>query len=71
MRNTVDVEISPQISIKGFQAKTILYANKRTYIPFGWWANPLPATSSTAWGLMVDAEFNPFYLGGHYKNYVI
>lgn len=41
-----------------------LYANKRYYIPFGWFANPLPSTCSTSWALMVNYKFNPFVLNG-------
>lgn len=39
-----------------------LYASKRYLIPFGWYANPLPSTSSTAWMVMVANGFNPFGL---------
>jgi len=45
---------------------SVKYANKRYYIPFGWWANPFPALSSTAWAVVVDFSFNPFVLGGWY-----
>lgn len=41
-----------------------LYASKRYYIPFGWFANPLPSTCSTSWALMINYHFNPFVLGG-------
>lgn len=41
-----------------------LYANKRTFIPFGWFSNKMPSTASTAWALMVNRCFNPFELGG-------
>jgi len=41
-----------------------LYANKRYFIPFGWYANPLPSTCSTSWALMLQFGFNPFILGG-------
>lgn len=37
-----------------------LYASKRYMIPFGWYANPLPSTSSTAWMVMVANGFDPF-----------
>jgi hypothetical protein len=43
-----------------------LYASKRYSIPFGWYANPLPSTCSTAWILMQYYNFNPFTLGGGY-----
>lgn len=38
-----------------------LYASRRFYIPFGWYANPLPSTCATAWKLMVANRFNPFH----------
>ncbi|MGH7197127.1 MAG: hypothetical protein ACREH5_00060 [Candidatus Omnitrophota bacterium] len=40
------------------------YANRRSFIPFGWWANPIPSLVSTAWVVLIDREFNPFILGG-------
>src|SRR3990167_3908913 len=48
----------------GIQATGILYANKRYYIPFGWWANPLPSVASTGWAVMLESNYNPFVLGG-------
>jgi hypothetical protein len=44
------------------------YSNKRYYIVFGWWANPVP-TLTTSWAVMLDRPdpwdyFNPFVLGG-------
>lgn len=41
-----------------------LYANKRYFIPFGWYANPIPSTCATAWMLMVADAYNPFLPGG-------
>lgn len=40
------------------------YANRRTFIPFGWWANPLPSLASTTWVFLIDLGYNPFVLGG-------
>ncbi|MGD9950329.1 MAG: hypothetical protein AB7U29_17895 [Desulfobulbus sp.] len=37
-----------------------LYASRRFFIPFGWYANPLPSTCATAWKVMVANRFNPF-----------
>jgi len=44
------------------------YSNRRYYIIFGWWANPVP-TLTSAWAVMMDRPafddyFNPFVLGG-------
>jgi len=41
-----------------------LYANKRFFIPWGWYANPLGAASSTGWSVFYDYKYNPFLLGG-------
>jgi hypothetical protein len=41
-----------------------LYANKRFFIPWGWYANPIGATSSTGWAIFYDWMYNPFQLGG-------
>jgi hypothetical protein len=41
-----------------------LYANDRFFIPWGWYANPIGATCSTAWAVMHEHNFNPFVLGG-------
>lgn len=41
-----------------------LYANKRFFIPWGWYANPIGATSSTSWAVFNDFNYNPFMLGG-------
>jgi hypothetical protein len=51
------------------QSDVINYSNKRYYIPFGWYANPISATASIAWAVMVDSNFNPFVLGGAYPSY--
>ena len=36
--------------------------------PWGWYANPIGATCSTAWAVMHDHDFNPFLLGGGYTS---
>ncbi len=41
-----------------------LYASERYFIPFGWWANPVPSLASSAWVIFIDLKFNPFVLGG-------
>jgi|GEM_PF-622264 len=53
----------------GRNSDAYLYSNERFFIPFGWWANPIPNLVSCAWILLTDMEFNPFVLGGgeHYK----
>ena len=46
-----------------------LYANDRFFIPWGWYANPIGATCSTAWAVMYDNDiFNPFMLGGGWNS---
>merc|ERR1711916_166610 len=52
------------------QYNSVKYSNRRYYIPFGWWANPIPATASTAWAALVDANYNPFnVMKGSYTGY--
>jgi len=41
-----------------------LYANDRFFIPWGWYANPIGSTCSTAWAVMHQHNYNPFILGG-------
>jgi hypothetical protein len=41
-----------------------LYASRRYLIPFGWYANPIPSTCSTAWMVMLADHFDPFGYGG-------
>jgi len=43
-----------------------LYANKRFFIPWGWYANPVGATSSTGWAVFNDMNYDPFALGGYF-----
>ena len=45
-------------------AGSYLYASKRYLIPFGWYANPIPSTCSTAWIIMLANDFDPFNYGG-------
>jgi hypothetical protein len=45
-------------------SKPYLYASRRYRIPFGWYANPLPSTASTAWIIIVADDFDPFGYGG-------
>jgi len=46
------------------QTKPYLYASRRYAIPFGWYANPIPSTASTAWMLMLANHYDPFGFGG-------
>lgn len=41
-----------------------LYASRRYFIPFGWYANPLPSTCATAWQIMLADQFDPLGYGG-------
>lgn len=45
-----------------------LYASKRYAIPFGWYANPIPSTTSTSWTIYLHYDYNPFQLGGAYTS---
>ncbi|MCE2983937.1 MAG: hypothetical protein LW832_10290 [Parachlamydia sp.] len=44
-----------------------LYASKRYMIPFGWFSNPIPSTTSTAWAIMLHYNYNPFHPDGSYE----
>jgi hypothetical protein len=46
------------------KTKPYLYASGRYAIPFGWYANPIPSTASTAWMLMLANHYDPFGFGG-------
>jgi hypothetical protein len=46
------------------KGKPYLYASKRYLIPFGWYANPIPSTVSTAWIILLADGFDPFGYGG-------
>ena len=41
-----------------------LYANRRYFITFGWWANPIPSITASGWVIFTDFHYNPFELGG-------
>jgi len=69
MRQAIEEELSTVAVINSLRVDAILYANKRYWIPFGWWANPIPSLASTGWAALVDSMYNPFYLGGIYKTY--
>lgn len=45
-----------------------LYASKRYAIPFGWYANPIPSTTSTSWTIYLHYDYNPFQLAGTYTS---
>ena len=49
-----------------FPDGSYVYANKRFFIPWGWFSNPIGATCSTAWSVMQERNYNPFqYYGGN------
>jgi hypothetical protein len=66
MAKQVKTELSREVGLKNTTATAILYANKRYFVPFGWYANPLPSLASTSWSLFADNYFNPFHLTGAY-----
>jgi len=67
MLNAVKQKLGKSDQIEGHNVTGILYANKRYFIPFGWWANPVISTVSTSWTILADGQFNPFFGGGAYK----
>ena len=46
----------------------VLYANRRFFIPWGWYANAVSSLCSTSWSIMEEKDFNPFILGGNSTN---
>ncbi len=63
-----------QLVIPGMNKTTsqgMVYASKRYFIPFGWWANAVPSTASTAWAVMEHYPYNPFSFGGHYDGVTV
>eukprot|EP01129_Flabellula_baltica_P007565 TRINITY_DN2964_c0_g1_i1.p1 TRINITY_DN2964_c0_g1~~TRINITY_DN2964_c0_g1_i1.p1 ORF type:complete len:529 (+),score=83.81 TRINITY_DN2964_c0_g1_i1:3-1589(+) len=69
MRDAINKELTTTVQINGVNAEGIKYANKRYWIPFGWWSNPIPSLASTGWATIIDNNFNPLYLGGKYQTY--
>jgi hypothetical protein len=66
LRVYIQQQLTQTLTINGVACTGVSYSNKRYWIPFGWWANPLMSTASTSWATMVDSNFNPFFLGGRY-----
>jgi len=66
MLNNVVNQLTRTETIDGVVAKGILYASKRYWIPFGWWANPLLSTVSTGWTVLLEKNHNPLNLKGEY-----
>jgi len=46
------------------RSEPYLYSSRRYFIPFGWYGNPLPSTSSTAWAILIADHYDPFGYGG-------
>jgi hypothetical protein len=46
------------------RAEPYIYSSRRYQIPFGWYGNPIPSTSSTAWVILIADEYDPFGYGG-------
>eukprot|EP01065_Artemidia_motanka_P042916 TRINITY_DN583_c0_g1_i1.p1 TRINITY_DN583_c0_g1~~TRINITY_DN583_c0_g1_i1.p1 ORF type:complete len:765 (+),score=242.05 TRINITY_DN583_c0_g1_i1:101-2395(+) len=69
MRSCIEDELTKSTPVqKGTtEHPSIQYANERYYIPFGWWANSLPALASTGWAVAVDKSWNPLMLTGAYS----
>lgn len=66
METATKQELTTSVSFSQGSTKAVLYANRRYYIPFGWWANPIPSTASTGWAVFLDNNYNPFEFGGSY-----
>eukprot|EP00759_Apiculatamorpha_spiralis_P051067 PhF_6_TR5106/c0_g1_i1/m.7203 len=70
MRNAIEEELTVSVPIQNSTINTtgVLYANRRYFIPFGWWANPLQSLASTGWAVAIDNDFNPLMLDGSYAS---
>jgi hypothetical protein len=44
-----------------FPDGSYVYANKRFFIPWGWFSNPISALCSTAWSVMMGQNCDPFH----------
>jgi hypothetical protein len=49
---------------KPLRSEPYVYSSRRYRIPFGWYGNPIPSTSSTAWVILIADQFDPFGYGG-------
>jgi hypothetical protein len=52
----------------GGDEQAFLYDSKRTFIPFGWYGNPIPSTASSTWAIYASYSFNPFALCGSQRS---
>jgi hypothetical protein len=59
-RNTND----PHLLFLSGEEAYFNHANIRAQTGFGWFANPLPSTISTAWHIFYTKSFNPFIPNG-------
>jgi len=71
----IDPKIVELYKRAGFDSNSdaVLYANARFYIPFGWYANPIPNTAATAWTICLEQNYNPMNPDGEYgsNNYLV
>jgi len=68
LRHQIEMKLTEDAVIDGVKTRTVRYCNKRYWIPFGWFGNPLPSMASTAWAVFNDANFNPLHLGGGFTS---
>jgi hypothetical protein len=52
------------VSLITQMSEPYVYASRRYRIPFGWYANPIPSTCSTAWIIMIADGYDPFGYAG-------
>jgi hypothetical protein len=57
-----DLVVNPRTPVRG---EPYLYSSRRYFIPFGWYGNPLPSTSSTAWAILIADQYDPFGYAGN------
>eukprot|EP00759_Apiculatamorpha_spiralis_P050691 PhF_6_TR4865/c0_g1_i1/m.6824 len=70
MRNCIESElvVSYPVQQGSDPYPSVLYANVRYWIPFGWYANAIPSLSSTAWTVFYDLNVNPLMIDGSYRS---
>jgi len=68
MRLHIESQLTEDQVVNGVRTRAVRYVNKRYWIPFGWWGNPLDSLASTSWAVFLDMNWNPLHLGGGYTS---
>jgi len=70
MRSCIESELVVKFPVQktSTESHSVLYSDIRYWIPFGWYANAIPALSSTSWAVFYDLGFNPLMMDGTYRS---